>query len=94
MLNCVDMPKRPEISVADFGKAIELAPSVTIPFDPKLFGTAGNNGQMIAEVDASHKISETFSELARMVTGRSELKRSKRSILDPLLSRIVKKKAS
>ena len=94
VLNCVDMPKRPEISVSDFGKAIELAPSVTIPFDPKLFGTAGNNGQMIAEVDAAHKISETFSELARMVTGRSELKRSKRSILEPLLSRIVKKKAS
>ena len=94
VLNGTDMPKRPEISVAEFGKAIELQPAVTIPFDPKLFGTAGNYGQMIAEVDASHKISETFSELARMVTGRSELKRSKRSFLDPLLARIVKKKAS
>jgi pilus assembly protein CpaE len=94
VLNGTEMPKRPEISVTDFGKAIELPPAVTFPFDPKLFGTAANNGQMIAEVDASHRVSETFSELARMVTGRAELKRSRRGFLDPLLARIVKKKAS
>jgi pilus assembly protein CpaE len=94
VLNGTEMPKRPEISVTDFGKAIELPPAVTFPFDPKLFGTAANNGQMIAEVDASHRVSETFSELARMVTGRAEMKRSRRGFLDPLLARIVKKKAS
>jgi pilus assembly protein CpaE len=94
VMNMVEMPKRPEISIADFGKAIELAPVATIPFDPKLFGTAANNGQMIAEVDASHKISETFSELARMVTGRSELKKSKRNLLEPLLAKLARKKAS
>jgi pilus assembly protein CpaE len=94
VMNMTEMAKRPEISVSDFGKAIELAPSVTIPFDPKLFGTAANNGQMIAEVDASHKVAEAFNDLARMVTGRAEQKRSKRGLLDPLLSRIVRKKAS
>jgi pilus assembly protein CpaE len=88
------MPKRPEISIADFGKAIELQPAVTIGFDPKLFGTAANNGQMIAEVDASHKVTASFGELARMVTGRAELKRSKRNLFDPILAKIVRKKAS
>jgi pilus assembly protein CpaE len=94
VMNMTDMPKRPEISVSDFGKAIELLPAATIPFDPRLFGTAANNGQMIAEVDSSHKISDTFNDLARMVTGRSEQKRAKRSLFDPLLSKIVRKKAS
>jgi pilus assembly protein CpaE len=94
VMNMTDMPKRPEISVSDFGKAIELLPAATIPFDPKLFGTAANNGQMIAEVDSSHKISDTFNDLARMVTGRSEQKRTKRSLFDPLFAKIVRKKAS
>ena len=94
VMNFTDMPKRPEISIADFGKAIELQPAVTIPFDPKLFGTAANNGQMVAEVDAAHKITASFGELARMVTGRAEMKRTKRNIFDPLLAKIVRKKAS
>ncbi len=94
VMNFTDMPKRPEISIADFGKAIELQPAVTIGFDPKLFGTAANNGQMIAEVDASHKVTASFGELARMVTGRAELKRSKRNLFDPILAKIVRKKAS
>ena len=37
---------------ADFAKAIESQPIAVIPFDPQLFGTAANNGQMIAEVAA------------------------------------------
>ena len=94
VMNFTDMPKRPEISIADFGKAVELQPAVTIPFDPKLFGTAANNGQMIAEVDASHKITASFGELARLVTGRAEMKRAKRNIFDPILAKIARKKAS
>ena len=49
-LNQVGVPKRPEIKVADFAKALEDDPIATIPFDPQLFGTAANNGQMIAEI--------------------------------------------
>ena len=93
-MNFVGVPKRPEISVADFCKAVELVSSADIPFDPKLFGTAANNGQMIAEVEAGNKIAQTFSELARAVTGRAEVKKSKRGLLDPFLSKLVRKKAS
>ncbi len=46
------MPKRPEIKPADFAKALEDQPVAVIPFEPQLFGTAANNGQMIAEVSA------------------------------------------
>src|ERR1700691_2587248 len=49
-LNQVGMSKRPEISTREFAKAIEGPPLASIPFDPKMFGTAANNGQMIAEI--------------------------------------------
>ena len=49
-LNQVGVPKRPEIKPADFAKALEDQPVAVIPFEPQMFGTAANNGQMIAEV--------------------------------------------
>ncbi len=45
ILNMVGVPKRPEIAVADFAKALETDPVGAIPFEPKLFGTAANNGR-------------------------------------------------
>jgi pilus assembly protein CpaE len=56
-----------------------------------LFGTAANNGQMIAETDAKNPISESFDQIARVVTGRAEAKRPKRNsfALAPLLERFV-----
>ena len=93
-MNCVGVQKRPEISVADFAKAIEVDPAIVIPFDPKLFGTAANNGQMIAEVEASSPIAASFSEMARVMTGRSEIRKAKKSLLEPILQRLGRKKAS
>ena len=90
VLNGVGMLKRPEISVADFAKAIEFTPLATIPFDAKLFGTAANNGQMIGEIDANGKTAEVMVEIARAVTGRLDLRKPKR-LLDPLLARFNKK---
>ncbi len=46
-----------------------------IPFEPQIFGTAANNGQMIAEVSASHKSADMFRQLAQVLTGRAEAKR-------------------
>ncbi len=94
ILNQVGVPKRPEISAADFAKAVDLKITCTIPFEPKLFGTAANNGQMIVEVEASNKIAELISELARTVTGKHELRRPSRNILKPLMDRLTRKKAS
>src|SRR5256714_1666447 len=48
-LNQVGVPKRPEIKAADFAKALEAEPAAVIAFEPQMFGTAANNGQMIAE---------------------------------------------
>jgi pilus assembly protein CpaE len=88
LLNQVGMAKRPEVRTADFAKALEAQPVATIGFDPQLFGTAANNGQMIAEVSAKHKVAETFLSIAMALTGRAEVKKQKRDFLSPLLARL------
>jgi pilus assembly protein CpaE len=93
VLNCVGIPKRPEITPADFAKALDCEPSAVVPFDAQLFGTASNNGQMIAEVQANGKVTETMLELARVVTGRAEQRRVGRSLLSPIFSKLVRRKA-
>ncbi len=87
------MPKRPEIKPADFAKALEDAPVAVIPFEPQLFGTAANNGQMIAELSASHRTAETFRQLAQMLTGRAETKKTKSGLLSPFIEKLMKRSA-
>jgi len=94
VLNTVGVPRRPEIAVAEFAKAVELEPAAVIPFDPKLFGTAANNGQMLAEVEPSSKIVESFDDLGVALMGKTSARRQKKTLLGPLLERIVGKKAS
>jgi pilus assembly protein CpaE len=91
-LNQVGVPKRPEISSADFAKALETDPLAVIPFEPQLFGPAANNGQMIGEVSTGHKTAEIFRQIAQAMTGQAETKRPRRNLLPPLLSKIVKRK--
>jgi pilus assembly protein CpaE len=92
-LNLVGVPKRPEITPADFGKALEDQPLAAIPFEPQLFGTAANNGQMIAEVSSSHKTAEMFRHMAQVLTGRAEAKRARGGLLTPLLAKLMKRSA-
>ena len=87
-LNQVGVPKRPEIKAPDFAKGLEDEPVAVIPYDPQLFGTAANNGQMIAEVSANHRVTETFRQLAKQLTGRAEAKKSRSGFLTPLLSKL------
>jgi pilus assembly protein CpaE len=88
VINKTGIAKRPEIKPADFANALNLAPIVSIPFEPQLFGTAANNGQMIAETDAKSSIANQFCVIASAVTGRAEVKRQKRSMFGPLLARL------
>jgi pilus assembly protein CpaE len=93
ILNGVGLLKRPEIAVADFTKTVELEPIAVIPHDAKLFGAAANNGQMIAEIDANGKIAEIFGDLARTITGKIELRKTKRGLFEPLMAKLGRKKA-
>jgi pilus assembly protein CpaE len=92
-LNLVGVPKRPEIKADEFAKALEAEPSAVIAFEPQMFGTAANNGHMIAEVSASHRAAETFRNLAQVLTGRGEVKRARGTLLAPFLDKLKRRSA-
>ena len=89
-LNQVGVPKRPEIKVKDFAKALEDEPVATIPFEPKVFGAAANNGQMIAEISKNHRAAEMFRDLALLLTGRSGSKKPRSGLLSPLIEKLMR----
>jgi pilus assembly protein CpaE len=82
ILNQVGVPKRPEIKPDDFAAALQVTPIATIPFDPLLFGTAANNGQMVAEASAKTNVSDLFADVAQVVSGRKELKKARKKGLE------------
>jgi pilus assembly protein CpaE len=70
VLNQVGVPGRPEIPAKDFGTALGVHPSLIIPFEPKVFGAAANNGQMILDAGGKSKSGEAFQTLAQIVSRR------------------------
>jgi pilus assembly protein CpaE len=53
-----------------------------------MFGSASNNGQMIAEIAANHRVADMFHQIAQRMTGRGETKKPKNSFLAPLLGKL------
>ena len=92
VLNQCNVPKRPEISVADFTQPLGIEPSIVVPFDPALFGLAANNGQMISETDSKSEIAASFDTLAQIVTGRRSVEAPTKKSVGSLLSRFTRKK--
>ena len=86
IINMTGVPKRPEIPVKDFAAAIEVEPDVIMPFDPQLFGTASNKGQMISETDPQAKPSQAIDHLASILSGR-DVSAPKKSFLQKLLGK-------
>ena len=71
VINKLGVPKRPEIAPKEFATSVECKLLGQIPFDPATFGTAANNGQMLAEVAANNRINDIFRQVGMHVTGRS-----------------------
>ena len=94
VLNGAGLPKRPEISAADFANALDAQVAAVIPIETNLFGNAANNGQMLAEIQAGAKPAELIADLASVVTGRGDVKRGRASLLEPLLAKLARRKAS
>ena len=92
IVNQTGIPKRPEISAADFAEPLGITPMAVIPFEPQLFGNASNNGRMLGEMDAQSPIVQTVNEIAHVLTGRSELKTRKKAGFGNLLGRLKLKK--
>ena len=77
VLNRVGMAKGSEVGPKDFEGATKVEPTLNIPFDPKLFSVALNNGQSIAEVSKRAKSTKLFSELATIVSGKMKDKQER-----------------
>jgi len=71
VVNKVGVPKRPEISPQEFATSVECQLIGQIAFDAATFGTAANNGQMLAEVAANNRINDIFRAIGMQVTGRT-----------------------
>jgi pilus assembly protein CpaE len=76
VVNKVGMPRRPEIAANEFATSVECRLLGQIGFDAATFGTAANNGQMIAEVAANNKANEVFRLIGMHVTGRNAPERA------------------
>lgn len=88
VINQAGVPKRPEITAADFAEPLGITPMAVIPFDPLLFGNASNNGRMLGEMDAKNPIVGMINEVAHVVTGRAEIKSKKKPGIEQLLGRL------
>lgn len=86
VLNMCGVPKRPEIPVKDFAAAIGVEPDIIVPFDPEVFGTAANNGQMVSETGPASKPAMAIDDLAAALSGRS-IQRAEKSFLKKLLGK-------
>jgi pilus assembly protein CpaE len=87
VLNQVGVPGRPEIPVKDFAQALGVEPSVIINFEPKLFGQAANNGQMISETGPKSKASDSVNQLAQIISRREPPPQPKKSLFAGLLKK-------
>ncbi|HXS05485.1 MAG TPA: pilus assembly protein CpaE [Rhizomicrobium sp.] len=90
VINQAGTPKRPEIPAKDFAETMGVEPAAILPFDAALFGQAGNNGQMLLEVQPKAPISDSIRRLSRLLTGREAMPATEKnapSILNFLKSR-------
>ena len=90
IVNQVGVAKRPEIPVKDFAEAVGIEPALVMNFEPQLFGTAANNGQMIPELAQHSRVAEGFRSLTGLLTGR-EVVQTKTSPLMAMLDQLKAK---
>lgn len=94
VLNKMNTPRRPEIALRDFVNAVDMQPVAMLDFDAQLFGTAANNGLMIAEIAARSTATGVFRELAAIVTGKAlPAQQRTESFFAPLINKLSRRHA-
>lgn len=93
VLNQVDRSKDTEIKIGAFEDALDTKVLQSLQFEPSVFGTAMNNGQMIGESNARSPSVAQFKSLAATLTGRSEAPSTERkSIQLPFMDKFRSQK--
>lgn len=88
VLNKVGTLKRPEISPADFAKALGAEVATIIPFDPQSFGNALNNGKMVFESAPRSKPADALGRLAHGLAGDKAAK-PQAAVARPMIRKIL-----
>ncbi len=91
ILTQVGLPKRPEIHVEDFKKALGSELAAVIGFDAASFGAAANEGRPLVEVMPRAPAVKVFEDIAALIGGRMPIvqKREASSLLDSMLSKLT-----
>ncbi|THK36105.1 pilus assembly protein CpaE [Ensifer sp. MPMI2T] len=90
VLNKTETPKLAEIKPKDFAAAVGLEESVSVPFDPKLFGAAANNGRMVIDQAPGSAAGQAIAALAWRVSGTRE-RRADQNGLKTLLQTVLRR---
>jgi pilus assembly protein CpaE len=85
IVNQVGQPKRPEIPVKDFAATMGVEPTLVLPYDPQLYGSAANNAQMLMQMKPNSPTATSIMQLAERLTGRHAEPAEQSSVL-PFLS--------
>ena len=89
IFNQIGACRKTELSRKDCQGAIDHIPLLSIPFDPVIFGTAMNNGELMVETNNKHKTAQKFKTLSEKISGRAIVGKHqrKKSILSSILAR-------
>jgi len=93
IMNRIGLPRRPEISMHDFVRAVELEPTITIDFDAQLFGMAANNGLMVGEAAPKSRQLDLFNRLALFLGGKRPPAGESSGLIRPLIERLNRRLA-
>jgi pilus assembly protein CpaE len=86
VINMANVPKRQEISLAEFEQALDIKAIAVIDYDCETFSQAANNGQMVEEMNSKAKAAERFRDIAMAMTHRRDVKSEKKSAASALSS--------
>uniref|UniRef100_A0A2A4YX63 CtpF protein n=1 Tax=OCS116 cluster bacterium TaxID=2030921 RepID=A0A2A4YX63_9PROT len=88
VMNQMGMVKKPEIKTKDFSDTIGVPIVAEIAYDPRLFGTAANNGQMLQEFAKNEKILGQLDDLAQlMLRKKTQQVSAKKNLLDMFMKK-------
>lgn len=71
VLNRFEAARRTQLAPKDFEETLNMVPALLMPYEPQLFGQAGNNGRMLGDENKAHKAVELLKGFALQVAGKT-----------------------
>lgn len=87
VLNRQGMARRQEIAAKDFARTLGIALAATLPFDPKGFAQATNQGKVLVSTPAGKAVARGLNPLVRALSGPAAAKPAAKPLLARLLHR-------